>query len=116
MDDDEAIVDALSLVLIEEGYEVVAVPKAEKAVAQAKQFLPQVVLLDLLMSGYDGRDICKLLKQDETTKRIPIIMISAHPAAQKEALEAGANDFLAKPFEVADLLAKVREWTNSPLE
>jgi DNA-binding response OmpR family regulator len=72
--------------------------------------LPDLILLDVLLSGKDGRDIVKYLKQHEETKRIPVIIFSAHPGAEQTALEAGADDFMAKPFEIDDLLARVGQY------
>lgn len=105
-DDDPPIVDALKLMLELEGYEVVTT--VDGATAQdMKEELPDLLLLDIWMSGMDGRDICKHLKSQDETKHIPIIMISASKDVQKSAQEAGADNFLAKPFEMDDLLAKV---------
>lgn len=107
VDDDESILDAISLILEEAGYLVHTSPKGEKTYQMVESFHPDLILLDVLMSGKDGRHICHNLKQNDSTKHIPVIMISAHPSAQQGALECGAEDFLAKPFEVEDLLTKV---------
>ena len=64
------------------------------------------------MSGQDGRDICKLLKKDKNTKDIAVIMVSAGKDIAKSARDAGAQDFVAKPFEVIDLLEKVEKYTS----
>lgn len=107
VDDDESILDAISLILEEVGYTVKTSFKGEKTYAMVESFHPDLILLDVLMSGKDGRHICRNLKQNDLTKLIPVIMISAHPSAQQGALECGAEDFLAKPFEVEELLSKV---------
>jgi CheY-like chemotaxis protein len=59
------------------------------------------------MSGTDGRDVCKKLKQNDLTKNIPVIMVSASRDIERSAINAGADDFLAKPFEMNDLLQKI---------
>ncbi len=112
VDDDEGILDAISLLLDEMGYEVAITPKGEETYKKIDEFHPDLILLDVLMSGSDGRDICKKLKNEVTTKNIPIIMISAHPSAAKSVFEFGANDFLAKPFETEDLLEKIKKNLN----
>jgi DNA-binding response OmpR family regulator len=109
IDDDEAILDALSLLLTDSGYEVITVQKGSIAFQQVNAHMPDVILLDVLMSGSDGRELCQQLKQKSHTKHIPLIMISAHPSAQREVLACGADDFLAKPFEFEDLLAKLEK-------
>jgi DNA-binding response OmpR family regulator len=110
-DDDPGIVDAIELLLEFEGYEVSSTIDGS-TVLDMKLELPDLLLLDIWMSGEDGRDICKKLKQTELTKNIPIIMVSASKDIKESAIEAGADDFLAKPFEVNDLLSKIRRLTS----
>jgi len=110
-DDDLAIVDTMSMMLEDAGYEVETV--VDKAVVQeTRKHLPDLLLLDIWMSGMDGREICKQLKSKEKTKHIPIIMISANKDTGRLAKEAGADDFLTKPFEMADLLEKVAKFVR----
>ncbi|MDN3583372.1 response regulator transcription factor [Mucilaginibacter flavus] len=105
-DDDPGIVDAVEMLLEFEGYEVTSTVDGT-TVLDMKEELPDLLLLDIWMSGEDGRDICKKLKQLELTKNIPVIMISASRDVKDSALAAGADDFLAKPFEMDDLLKKI---------
>lgn len=110
-DDDPGIVDAIEMLLEFEGYEVNSTVDG-RTVLDMKDALPDLLLLDIWMSGEDGRDICKKLKKDELTKNIPVIMISASRDIKESAMEAGADDFLAKPFEMNDLLKKIENLTN----
>jgi DNA-binding response OmpR family regulator len=110
-DDDPGIVDAIEMLLEFEGYQVTSTVDGA-TVLDMKDELPDLLLLDIWMSGEDGRDICKKLKQIETTKNIPVIMISASRDIKESAMSAGADDFLAKPFEMNDLLDKIRSFTN----
>lgn len=112
VDDDESILDAISLVLEDEGYLVAITMKGDETFEKVNSFQPDVILLDVLMSGKDGREICKKLKQQEDTKKIPIIMISAHPSAKEGAMSCGADDFLPKPFDTSDLLALVFKYCS----
>jgi DNA-binding response OmpR family regulator len=107
VDDDESILDAICLILEDEGYLVETTTKGQEIYTKIKEFTPDIILLDVLMSGSDGRQICRTLKDDVTTKQIPIVMISAHPSANIGSLECGADDFLAKPFTTDDLLEKI---------
>lgn len=68
---------------------------------------PKLIISDMLLSGIDGRTICSNLKKNEKTKHIPIIMISAHPDAKVSCLEAGADSFIAKPFDMHDFRQEV---------
>src|SRR5579885_2416984 len=107
VDDDPDILDAVKLMLEYAQYEVEISEKAECVEKLRKGNLPSLILLDVLLSGKDGRELCKLLKSKKDTKHIPIIMISAHPNLKNSVKECGAQDFLAKPFEMDELLAKV---------
>ncbi|MGH7203186.1 MAG: response regulator [Candidatus Levyibacteriota bacterium] len=105
-DDDPAILDAIKLMLETVGYEVDTTVNGE-TVRKMVDNLPDLLLLDIWMSGQDGRNICRHLKSKKKTQHIPIIMISANKDTEKIAKEAGADDFLAKPFEMDDLLNKI---------
>lgn len=107
-DDDDAIVDALEIMFNLEDFEVKSTKDGE-AIYKIKEEYPDIVLLDIWMSGMDGRDICKYLKKNSETKQIPVIMISASKDVEKSAKDAGADDFVAKPFDIDDLLAKVKK-------
>ena len=110
-DDDPGIVDAIEMLLEFEGYQVSSTVDGS-TVLDMKTELPDLLLLDIWMSGEDGRDICKKLKQIEATKNIPVIMVSASKDIKESAMAAGADDFLSKPFEMNDLLSKIRSLTN----
>lgn len=105
-DDDPGIIDAVEMMLQFEGYEVISTMNGA-AVLEMKNELPDLYLLDIWMSGQDGRDICKELKKRNITKNIPVIMISASTDLARSARDAGADDFLEKPFNMNDLLDKI---------
>jgi DNA-binding response OmpR family regulator len=109
-EDDEGILEAMKIMLELEGYEVKTTVDG-KAIHDMKEELPDLLLLDIWMSGMDGRDICKYLKSQEYTKHIPIILMSASKETEKTAREVGADDFLAKPFELDELVAMVDKYT-----
>lgn len=107
VDDEPDILEFLQVILEEEGYVVLTSQKGEYLEQLHNGGLPDLILLDVLLSGKDGREIVKYLKQQDETKDIPVIMFSAHPSAEQTAREAGSEDFIAKPFEIDELLAKV---------
>jgi DNA-binding response OmpR family regulator len=109
-DDDPGIVDAIEMLLEFEGYQVTSTVDGATVLDMTDE-LPDLLLLDIWMSGEDGRDICKKFKQVDITKNIPVIMISASPDIKESAMAAGADDFLAKPFEMNELLAKIKNLT-----
>ncbi len=109
VDDDPDILEFLQIILEEEGYSVVTGDKGEYLEQLHNGGLPHLILLDMLLSGRDGRDIVKFLKSQPETSHIPIIMFSAHPNAEETARRAGADDFLAKPFNIDALLTKIAQ-------
>jgi DNA-binding response OmpR family regulator len=110
VDDDEGILEAFRAMLEGDEYEVVVTPNGEELLSLSKNILPDLIILDVLLSGIDGRDICKAFKNDPTTKDIPLIMISAHPNAEESVREVNADDYLKKPFEMDELLQKVAKY------
>jgi DNA-binding response OmpR family regulator len=110
VDDELDILEFLQVILEEEGYEVLTSTKGEYLEQLHNGGLPDLILLDVLLSGKDGRAIVKYLKSQDETRHIPIIMFSAHPSAEQTARAAGAEDFIAKPFNIDDLLAKVGKY------
>jgi DNA-binding response OmpR family regulator len=107
VDDEQDILEFLQVILEEEGYTVVTTEKGDYLEKLNNNRLPDLIILDMLLSGKDGRDIVKYLKSQERTRHIPVIMLSAHPSAKESARQAGADDFLAKPFEIDILLNKI---------
>ncbi len=108
-DDDTAILEATKMLLELGGYEVRTAVDGGEAVGDALKDPPDLLLLDIWMSGQDGKDICKMLKTHKSTKHVPIIMISASRDVAESAHVAGADDFITKPFEMTHLLAKIEE-------
>lgn len=109
IDDNEDIVMMLKAMLGMKGYQV----EVKTNTIQLKEYIeshtPDLILMDMLLSGADGREICEELKADPRFSSIPIIMISAHPSAEEDCLAAGTDYFLAKPFEMKDLFSMVRK-------
>lgn len=108
IDDDPDIGTVLQLLFKRQGYEVATAAHEEAAYRLVAEFEPNLILLDVLLSGTDGRTICKKLKADAATRSVPIIVFSAHPSVQKNREDCGADDFLAKPFQIPDLMNKIK--------
>jgi DNA-binding response OmpR family regulator len=111
-DDDQAIVESLEMVLEMADYTVKSTVDG-RVIPMMKKEKPDLLLLDIWMSGTDGREICKKLKKNKKTKDIPIIMISASRDIKKSTEDAGADDFLEKPFEVDSLLEKIQKYLGN---
>ena len=108
-DDDQGILEALRLMLEDEGYDVYT-HGSGAIVDEIKSTLPDLILLDIWMSGQDGRQVAEALRRDELTFRIPIIMISAHKETGKIAESVGADDFICKPFDIDEFLTKIQRF------
>ena len=107
IDDDPDVITVLQLLLKRKGYVVATACNEREAYEQVESFNPELVVMDVLLSGTDGRTICKKLKSEDGSKHIPIIMFSAHPSAQKNMDDFGADDFIPKPFEGAKILERI---------
>ncbi len=113
IDDETSVLHALQIFLEQEGYEVESAPSFDRRIHKADaENLPDIIILDVLLEEADGRAIAKELKSNPKTEHIPIILISAHPSADKTGLASGANAFLAKPFDADALLALIQQFTN----
>ncbi len=115
VDDDEGIVEVVQIVLEGEGYQVSTNMDGED-LHFLQESVPDLILLDVLLAGIDGRDVCRSLKSDPATQHIPVIILSAHSDASRVADMSGADDFLEKPFDVdvlIDIVAKHLSSTES---
>ncbi len=112
IDDDEDISAMLFLLLRSKNFEVEVVIKSEDIFYKVKTYQPDIILLDVFLTGYDGRVICKQLKFHPDYKHIHVIMVSGDDEVLQTAQQYGANDFIQKPFEAEDLLSKINKFVN----
>jgi DNA-binding response OmpR family regulator len=110
VEDDEDIANLLSHTLRKAGFEVGVMLSGAGVVARVREHPPGLLLLDVLLPGLDGRDICRALRADAQTRAIPIIMITARAEEHERiaGLELGADDYITKPFSPREVVARVR--------
>jgi two-component system alkaline phosphatase synthesis response regulator PhoP len=110
VDDEPDIVELVHYNLTQHGYDVGCSLSGEEGLAQMRSQPPDLVLLDVMLPGVDGLEVCKALKQDKRTADIPIIMLTARSeeADIVAGLELGADDYLTKPFSTRVLLARIK--------
>lgn len=103
IEDEPDILEILSYNLRQAGFEVEAATEGEEGLRQAEKTPPDLVVLDLMLPGMDGLELCRLLKQHETLRRVPVLMLTAKAEEVDRivGLELGADDYVAKPFSPA---------------
>jgi DNA-binding response OmpR family regulator len=110
VDDEDDIRAVVRLTLTRAGFEVREAADGESALSSVEEELPDLILLDVLMPGIDGFEVCRQLRADERTAELPILIYSAKSDAQsrQDGLDAGATDYLMKPLRPEHLIAHVR--------
>lgn len=114
VEDDESILDVLEIILSKAGFETWTYADG-RSVLTGDYKIPDLFLLDKQLSGVDGLDICKHLKNNPETRDIPVIMISANPNIGPLANEAGADDYIEKPFTMQRLLDTINLHIYNPV-
>ena len=110
VDDEEHIVELLQFNLVNAGYKVITANYGLDALKKVKENKPDLLLLDLMLPGMDGLDVCKEIKRDKETSKTSIIMLTAKSEELDKilGLELGADDYITKPFSIRELLARVK--------
>ena len=110
VDDEEHIVELLQFNLVNAGYKVITANNGLDALKKVKENKPDLLLLDLMLPGMDGLDVCKEIKRDKETSKTSIIMLTAKSEELDKilGLELGADDYITKPFSIRELLARVK--------
>ena len=111
VDDDERVREMIEFRLSLFGYEVTQAANGQEGLIAVRQEEPDLILLDVMMPELDGFQVCRRLKQDESTKGIPVVMLTAKAEAKDvtRAFESGADDYVVKPYDPAVLQAKVKK-------
>lgn len=112
IDDDLGISEVIKIILQDDGYKTTVINDGYNIVSVVGKLKPDLILLDIWMSGIDGRDIFKILRKEKNTSKIPVVLISALSNAVDIANEVGANGFLSKPFDISELLSIVETNLN----
>ena len=107
VDDEPALLETLAYNLRNQGYEVITASDGPAALQAARQQSPELVILDIMLPGMDGFEVCRILRQEMTT---PVLMLTARDDEidRVVGLEVGADDYLTKPFSMRELLARVK--------
>jgi CheY-like chemotaxis protein len=106
-DDDESVLKILCLILDKSGFTVIAEKNSLNVFSAVDRSNPDLLLLDLWMPALNGDEVIRSLKSNPVTKNLPVILISASPGAAHIAAETGADGFLAKPFQLEELMGMI---------
>jgi DNA-binding response OmpR family regulator len=112
IEDEPDILDVVRLALVPDGYQILAATTGEKALEMAVTDPPDLILLDIMLPGRSGLDVCQQLKNDPHTQEIPIIILTARALDSdiQAGYQAGCDEYIVKPFDVLSLAERVREF------
>ena len=110
VEDEEDIQEVLRYNLEKSGYRPICLDQGETAVAVVRKELPSLILLDIMLPGIDGLEVCRQIKQEQELRKIPIVMISARGEETDVVvgLEMGADDYITKPFSPRVVMARIK--------
>ncbi len=116
VEDNSLSSDMLSRRLRRKGYEVLTAADGDEGIAVAQEHLPDLILMDMSLPRKDGWETTKYLKQQDTTKAIPVIALTAHAMSgdREKAMKAGCDDYDTKPVELRRLLTKITRFISDP--
>jgi DNA-binding response OmpR family regulator len=107
LDDDADLLNIIDYLLTDNGYDTLTLAKGDLLTENIEQFRPDLVLMDIMLAGMDGRELCKVIKAN-VLYNMPVVLISGTHELEQVMSQPGApNDFIAKPFDIDDLLRKV---------
>ena len=107
IDDDPDVRTVMTVLMRKNGYEVESASGRDEALSKLENFKPSLILLDVLLSGTDGRELCREIKSNERTRNIVVMMFSAHPGAADNIDSYGADAFITKPINTDVLLERI---------
>ncbi len=114
VDDEVGALTLIAIMLERGGFEVIKASNAYDALNQLQDITPHMFILDVMMPGMDGIELCRRIRADSKTRELPILILSARgdPESVEQGMNAGADDYLQKPILHHDLITKVREMLN----
>lgn len=112
IDDNEDILSTITMILHYKAYQVSAKPRIDDFEQSVTELSPDLILLDKNLGWADGCDLCRLIKSNQALASIPVIMFSAYYKKRNECMEAGADEFMEKPFEMKVLLDTIQHFCS----
>lgn len=114
IDDDPLVLKLIEASLLKDNYKILFAPNGEEGLKMAEEIVPDLILLDVVMPGIDGFDVCASIRKNERIQHIPIIILTAldDRDSKIQGLEAGADDYICKPFDKIEFRARVKTVTR----
>jgi twitching motility two-component system response regulator PilH len=114
IDNDESVLEVLQEIFKNDGYETDCYGQVEDIFKLVDDFKPDLVLLDYILPGINGGELCAQLKKDQVTRHIPVVICSAYPQVMLSLGSYGCNAFISKPFELRDIVMQVDDCIKNP--
>lgn len=115
IDNDKDVLDVMQEALIYEGFEVKSIEETRDIFTEIESYRPNVVIVDYLLNGINGGEICHQIKKNEKTSRLPVVLISGYPKVLHSLRDYGCDEFIAKPFDLEDLTTRIRRLLDSKM-
>lgn len=112
LDDDKYILDVMNEVFMDEGYNVKTIEDGDNIMNDIAEYQPDIILLDYILHGINGGEICHQIKTNAETAHIPVVIVTAYSKVINSLGHYGCDSFISKPFEIADIVQQVNELLN----
>ncbi|MBV8389739.1 MAG: response regulator transcription factor [Mucilaginibacter sp.] len=112
LDNDESVLDVMNEALTYEGFAVKTIEQTEDILPVIENFNPDLVIVDYILHGINGGEVCHQIKVNKQTSSLPVILVSAYPRVFKSLGDYGCDDFIPKPFDLEDFVERIRKLTN----
>ena len=112
LDNDESVLDVMNEALAYEGFAVKTLENSDNIFHEIESFGPDLVIVDYILNGVDGGEVCQQIKVGNKTSNLPVILMSAYPKVFKPLKDYGCDDFIAKPFDLDDFVVRIKKLMN----
>ena len=115
LDNDESVLDVMQEALIYEGFDVKTVGESDNILPLIETYNPDLVILDYILNGVNGGELCHQIKANQKTAALPVIIVSAYPRVLRSLGDYGCDDFIPKPFDLDDFTARIKKLIDGSL-
>jgi len=113
LDNDPDVLDVMNEALTYEGFDVVCFSETDDAIALVKKHDPDLLIIDYILSGINGGELCRQVKTNKLTADLPVVLVSAYPRVLQSSGDYDCDDFIPKPFDLEDLVERIKKLTEN---